>query len=301
MNHRIWLLTAALVLAASAADAQEASDPAAGLAAPVPVTPQPADPEPEPEPEPEEPPTDPLELNRIYEEALRNTQRGRNTAALEGFKRIAREDPYWSDAFYNVGSISEHVGHFQDCALYYRRYLILEPTDGDRDSIQRSITRCENAMGETGTLHVTATSPEHVRVVLDGIPMSEGELGPLPLTPGTHTISATLIDHYDSTQVVEVVAGETVSLTLTLQPQPFYGSVRFEVAQEGAEILIDGVSQGVSPLAEPIRLETGEYRVEVIKEGYHPWRRNIDILRDLDEVTDVRLIDESVDLSQFGR
>lgn len=299
MNFARTLLVFAIALPAAATAQTDPIETAPVPAtAPVPTAEEPA---PAPAPEPEEEPEPILNLNEAYSDAVSDAQRGRNTRAIERFKAIARQDPYWSDVFYNVGSISEHIGHHQDCALYFRRYLMLEPDDPDADDITRSINRCEGAMPASGTLAVTATAPEGADILIDGVPLGEGSLDAIPLEPGTYTVTATLIDHHDARQVVEITDGGAENLTITLYPIPYYGSVVFEVVQDGATIRIDGQEIGTSPLAEPVRLETGEYAVEVIKEGYHPWRRNIDILRDLEDLVEVRLIDESIDLSQYGR
>lgn len=299
MNKPIWtlipsvLFSSALVAQTPAPTVPVAPAPAAPAA---PATAAPADEAPEPAPEPR----DPLELDRMYQDAVSDAQRGRNTSALATFREIASEDPYWSDVFYNIGSISEHTGQNESCALNFRRYLILEPGGPDTASVERSIARCEGAMVDAGQLHVTHTVPEGVRIVIDGVPLDQDSVGPLPLSPGTHVVSGTAVDHFDATQVVEITAGETATIALTLREVPYFSNITFDVTQEGAEVLIDGESHGTTPL-EPVRLETGTYRIEVVKEGYHPWRRNIDVIRDLDETVDIRLIDDSIDLSQYGR
>lgn len=239
----------------------------------------------------------PMDLNDEYARAVRRAERGDLGAAISGFKEIAALDPYWSDVFYNIASLSEHQGSWQDCAIYFRRYLFLEPDDPD---VERSIRRCEEAIVDGGTLTVTGTDPDDTRVSLDGVALGDGGFGPVRLRPGTYVVTARRDDYFDFTQSVDIVDGSAAEVFVTLQAVPQFGSVSFELVQEGARVLIDGVEAGVTPLAEPIRLEVGAYSVEILADGYHPWRRNIDILRDLDDVIDVRLLDESVDLSQYG-
>lgn len=243
----------------------------------------------------------PMDLNDEYARAASRAERGDLGAAIRGFKEIAALDPYWSDVFYNIGTLSEHRSSWQDCAIYFRRYLILEPDDPDADDVERSILRCEEAIVDGGTLTVTGTDPDLTRVSLDGVALGDGGFGPIRLRPGTYVLTASRDDYFDFTQSVDIVDGSTAEVLVRLEMVPQYGSVDFNLVQEGARIIIDGVEQGVTPLAEPIRLEVGGYAVEILADGFHPWRRNIDILRDLDEVIDVRLLDESVDLSQFGR
>lgn len=241
------------------------------------------------------------DLNEVYASAVRRAQSGDVSGALARFLQVTAADPYWADAFFNVGSLSEHAGDHLSCALYFRRYLILEPEDPDRDDIERSIERCERAIEPAGTLQVTSTTPSDVRVAIEGVPMEQGSLGPLRLPPGSYRLSAEALDFHPWEQVVEVVADELTDVPVVLEAIPRYGSIRFEILQEGARVLVDGEEVGVSPLAAPIELLVGEYSIEVLKDGYHPWRRNVDVLRDLEDRLEIRLIDASVDLSQFGR
>ena len=240
-----------------------------------------------------------LDLNAEYASAARRAERGDYSGAIRIFKEIAAQDPYWSDAVYNIGSLAEHRSAWQDCALYSLRYLILEPNDPETHSIQRRHERCSEAIGRAGDLHVPTTTPEGIPVSLDGLVLGDGSLGPLRLAAGTYTISTQHHDHFPFSQEVEVVEGETTTFPVVMEIMPTYGSISLDVSQPGARITLDGVEQGTSPLAESIRLETGTYRVEVLLDGYHPWRRNVEVLCDLDDTSEVRLIDESVDLSRF--
>ena len=243
----------------------------------------------------------PLDLNDEYARASSQAERGDLPAAIRGFKEIAVLDPYWSDVFYNIASLSEHRSSWQDCALYFRHYLLLEPDDPDADDVERSIRRCEAALVGGGTLSVTGADPEGSRVELDGLTLGDGGFGPVRLRPGTYVVTSSRTDYFDFTQTVEITDGTTAEVFVNLEPIPQYGTVAFNVVQEGVRVVIDGIERGVTPLAEPIRLEVGSYGAELIADGYHPWRRSIDILHDLDDMIEVRLLDESVDLSQYGQ
>ena len=243
----------------------------------------------------------PINLNEEYARAASRAERGDLSSAIRTFKEIAVLDPYWSDVFYNIGSLSEHRSSWQDCALYFRRYLILESEDPGADEVERSIRRCEEALVDGGTLAVTGTDPEGSRVELDGLALGHGGFGPVRLRPGTYVITASRTGYFDFTETVEIEDGTTAEVFVRMELVPQYGTVSFNVLQDGVRVIIDGVERGVTPLVEPIRLEVGSYSAELVADGYHPWRRNIDILRDLDDVIDARLLDESVDLSQYGR
>jgi tetratricopeptide (TPR) repeat protein len=52
----------------------------------------------------------------------------------------------------------------------------------------------------------------------------------------------------------------------------FIGEVTFNVTPEGARIFVDDVEVGTAPLSKPVRVEMGERRLRVEKEGFVPYR-----------------------------
>lgn len=55
------------------------------------------------------------------------------------------------------------------------------------------------------------------------------------------------------------------------------GTLKIEQAEIGATILIDGQARGDYPLLEKLRVAAGSHVVRVIKEGFHPFERRIDV------------------------
>src|SRR5690606_8721750 len=51
---------------------------------------------------------------------------------------------------------------------------------------------------------------------------------------------------------------------------PISGTLEIETNVEGADILVDDVLVGRSPITEPLLLDAGEHRVQVRKGGYSP-------------------------------
>ncbi|MCB9519561.1 MAG: PEGA domain-containing protein [Myxococcales bacterium] len=286
--------TALLSTSAAAQTAPALPGPTAPELAPAPTAAPPAAVAPDPEIA--------LDLNAEFRAAVARHNRGDDSGAVRQLKEIAARDPYWADVFYNIGSLSQAMSHWDDCAFYYRRYLMLEPEDSQRRAIERNIGYCETGIYNGGTLHVVVTDPPNATIAINGIPYSaDNAIGPVLLDRGTYEITATAYDHDPYSTTVEIRPQQTTELTFSLNATPQYGSVRFEVVQAGAEVFVDGESVGVTPLAEPIRLLVGTYHLEVRKEGYHPWVRNLEILRDLEDLAEVRLIDSSVDLRRVVR
>ncbi|MEO6601590.1 MAG: PEGA domain-containing protein [Polyangiaceae bacterium] len=57
----------------------------------------------------------------------------------------------------------------------------------------------------------------------------------------------------------------------------FYSSVKLSGVRDGATVLVDGVTVGFTPLAEPLLLDLGTRRVRVEASGYEPFEKSIDV------------------------
>jgi hypothetical protein len=68
---------------------------------------------------------------------------------------------------------------------------------------------------------------------------------------------------------------EAKDLVLTLQP--FTTNATFQVSEDGAQIFVDDVAVGVSPLAAPAVLDIGERHVRVTKDGFKPFERTLPV------------------------
>lgn len=127
-----------------------------------------------------------------------------------------------------------------------------------------------------GSVSVTS-APAGARVFLDGT-----EVGVAPrqigdVSPGPHTVRVVLAGHHEVTRSVEVVAGESASLTISLAAVAVSAG-GFEITSEpsGASVLVDGTERGVTPLRLD-GLASGEYIVQVKQAGYEEWLTTIKV------------------------
>lgn len=66
-------------------------------------------------------------------------------------------------------------------------------------------------------------------------------------------------------------ADRTEAQALLDTVKAFIAEVTFTVAPEGARVLVDDAEVGTAPLSKPVRLEMGERRLRVEKEGFVPY------------------------------
>ena len=73
----------------------------------------------------------------------------------------------------------------------------------------------------------------------------------------------------------------------------FIADVRVNSNQDGANVFIDDVQVGTTPLAAPLRVDMGSRRVRVIKPGFKEFARNVDIVGGGQSVVDAQLSAEA--------
>lgn len=238
-----------------------------------------------------------FDIDAAYERASRLAQRGSVTRAREAFIEIAGHEPEDLPTLQNIVGLSEHLDEWADCVVWSQRLLYVSGPDEDFEA-QRDACVAELS-GSVGTIGLTVVTPEYAPVAFNGMVLADGPVESITLPAGTWAITADVTDWEPFSQTVELATDEHVDVSVELGEMTFYGSVALTVDQPGASIVVDGEPVGLSPLSEPLRLPVGRYLVEVHLDGFYPWRRYVDIYRDVDDTTDVQLIDESVDLDDL--
>lgn len=117
-------------------------------------------------------------------------------------------------------------------------------------------------------------SPENATVLIDNMvhPLTEGALA-AELSLGNHTYRVAAPQYHTQTGSFEIVATETTSLKIDLKPA--FGWLDVEVSPVGATVMIDSEIKGTSPCK--IKLESGNYFMQLLSEGYIAYGENISI------------------------
>jgi hypothetical protein len=110
---------------------------------------------------------------------------------------------------------------------------------------------------------VVTTSPPGAEIIFDGNPQTRCQSPcTVALSPGRHTLAASLAGHRPELRIFEMTAPR--ELFLVLAPQT--GTLRVESVPAGAQILINGQARPETTPA-TLTLPVGKYQVEVVKDG----------------------------------
>ena len=121
-----------------------------------------------------------------------------------------------------------------------------------------------------GTLTLT-TKPPGANVTVGGTFVGQTPID-ISLEPDAdHTLQISKAGYENSERTVRVPTAGLEKLTITLVPRK--GIVHFSVTPEGAELFINGRSQGAVP--QSLRLTAVTQKLKIVKKGYEPYQTTI--------------------------
>ena len=120
---------------------------------------------------------------------------------------------------------------------------------------------------------VTIKSLDGADILIDGSSKGTGSCT-LDMMEGYYDIETTLAHHRKATRQVQVVAGQTQ--TITLNPTPIYGSLDITSTPRKANITIDGKLYGQTPYTVEQLLE-GSHSVTLSLDGYASETKTVNI------------------------
>lgn len=148
----------------------------------------------------------------------------------------------------------------------------IQVLSGERKSVVANL----NQDRPDGSIQVQ-TSPEGATVVLDGVDLRTAPVTFANVNAGTHTILASRDGYYSVSRSVQVNPGQTTQVEITLNPVgPSYGSARIQSVPSNADIYIDGLYRGATPVTVG-NLGVGTHNVLLRRAGYQEYSTTIQV------------------------
>jgi predicted Ser/Thr protein kinase len=147
-----------------------------------------------------------------------------------------------------------------------------EPGDGEtpRDAEPSADSGKTHAVEKTGWLSVT-TEPA-ADVYVDGRFIGDTPRYRVELLSGSHTLECLSPNHEPYIEELNIATGELSSRNIVMAK--LVGEISLSTI-EGAEVYLDEVFVGSTPLREPIEVEAGRHQLTVKKAGYHVWNNSV--------------------------
>jgi hypothetical protein len=139
-----------------------------------------------------------------------------------------------------------------------------------------TVTLVPEKSPDTGDLQVSS-SPSGAAVYLNanfrGVTPQDDSLDIVNLAPGSYTVTVKKSGYVDYVSTVSIQAGKNVQMNAALQPAsqaPAYASVQIGSSPSGANVYVNGVYIGITPLSSQ-KVNPGTYTVEIRMDGYIPY------------------------------
>jgi tRNA A-37 threonylcarbamoyl transferase component Bud32 len=122
-----------------------------------------------------------------------------------------------------------------------------------------------------GYIRISVDPPSEI--LIDGRTRTVGDqLTMLELAAGAHEVVCRLEGYKDYVEKIVIKRGELSRRNVVLEA--ITGDIVIETAA-GAQIFIDGVLKGITPLAAPLATPAGTHEVELRKVGFRPWKNGV--------------------------
>ena len=132
------------------------------------------------------------------------------------------------------------------------------------------------AESEPGILNVSSV-PEDASVVVNGNYQGRSPISIPGISPGTYSVNVSRFNYETLSTTATVESGATTEVTATLRPKT--GTLSINTTPEGANITLDGVFAGLSPLTLN-GVFAGNHTVNATLEGYVPSESVVSVIAD---------------------
>lgn len=232
-------------------------------------------------------------FTQTLEEGNAAFKAGRYKEAATLFRQAFEIDPR-GNLLYNVAVCYEKAGDKVVALKFYEQYISAVPGAPNRPQVQRHIVALKASLADKYVEIEITTAPPKAYVFVDT--KAQGTLGATPITfkllPGSYTLMIEREGYESIREPLEVVEGNPAKLEFKMLDSAKVGSVRLRIPEKGASVIVDGESVGISPLKDPLRLPQGPHEISVLKPGFTPWKKNVNVFANQNTIVTVNFNEE---------
>lgn len=182
----------------------------------------------------------------------------------------------------NIGRCYDLLRDDHNALFYYQRFLREEKSPERRSTILERVAILRQRYSLIRREINILSEPSGADVLIDGKLQAAQTPTVVWLSFGRHVIEVRKSGFTSVRRDFEVTQGPTLTLDLRLEkpsaPTESRGTLALTASVEGAQVYLNGVLIGVSPLSGK-RVKAGRYRVEVVAKNHKRWRREVEIER----------------------
>jgi hypothetical protein len=213
------------------------------------------------------------EARQRFDEGVRLFEKGENAAAMAEFKRAYELIPN-AVVLYNIGLVYAAMDRPVE-AVDALDKVLAEAKGLSPAQVQRAQQTRGEQSARISEVAVVTDKPAVVEV--DGVDAGRTPLDhPLRVPSGTHVIAVLAPGSLPARKEITLAGrtAQTVSFTL-LPAESSNAHLTLNVSVPGAEVLVNGKSVGLTPLATSVAVAPGAAAIEVRRAGYRRETRNV--------------------------
>jgi hypothetical protein len=232
----------------------------------------------------------------LYREANQHYNLGQLELAADKYRAAISADPQLPGPYRNLGLTYRALGKYQLAITHFKKYLALRPHGRHSARVQKEMQYCLGQVGgvganvPTGAAHVMLhVSEPGAEVKIDRVARGATPTPPLPVQPGSHTVSVAKRGFLSWSGTVQVSEGQVAEVSVKLQRDPNardftaapiektkYGVLRVENTPALAQLVLSGREIRLNDELEA-RVPVGQHTLEITKGGLKPWRTQIEV------------------------
>jgi tetratricopeptide (TPR) repeat protein len=211
--------------------------------------------------------------NRHFQNGVKLYRDGNYGGALAEFEAAYELKP-GASSLQNIALSLKGLFRYAEAADALKSLLLrheAELSERERQAVRDAISELSSLVGSI----LLDVSPREARVVLDGRPIEQSELGEeIVLNVGEHTLSAEA-PGYARAQRTFRVAGAKSRVPVRLTLKPTHGFVTIVASDREAAIAIDQEAKSYHRYTGP--LSPGYHLIQVYKPGFEPFEKRINV------------------------
>lgn len=181
---------------------------------------------------------------------------------------------------YNIGLCYERAGNATQAVVFYERFVQALPESPKRPAVQRKIAKMKSELGDKFRMVAVKTTPPGATIFVDE--KAKGAMGSAPvefkLIPGDYTIIAELEGYEPVRKRHSVKSGSGNSnVSIRMLRAGEMAEITLFISERGANVMIDNQRVGRSPLPKSIRLPAGPHEIAVMKPGFAPYKKTVQV------------------------
>ncbi|MDP6944179.1 MAG: PEGA domain-containing protein, partial [Myxococcota bacterium] len=210
-----------------------------------------------------------VEAQKLVEAGLKDARAKRFEAAAERFVEALKLYPH-PEIAHNLARAQQELGQLVDAIGSFKRALEMDATYTYAEDARTRISALDAELKKTHGVLTIRSTPDGVGITIfvDGVPFAQHLTTPVTryVPAGPYVVRGVRPGFMDGEQGGQIAAGADEAIDMLLKPTPKKGFLTITSDVQGAEIYLDDVRVGVTPL-EGHPVAAGQHAVRVTSEG----------------------------------